>query len=574
MSFLADLLHTHKSDLELYAHRLAACFTDLSLEADIKQIYTVKWRIKSYESIRSKLIKYHRSDRLHNDPSLTMPRLMTYVEDIVGLRVVCLFQNDVNVVANRLFYQRGPTRTIEILDKETATPRLYRYFLYKPLSQIDVTDASWKSATERDTGYSSVHAIVRFTDKSRMYERYGQYRAEVQIRSVLEEAWSETSHYLSYKKATTDRTVNDLKLAAASINELNNRLQVIADHALDYQAANSFKFRLQLAKDYRFDPSDHITGELVERLTEAHALREEHKHSEALDIHRNYTKPAELMKVVPGPEVGRVRLVMLCEMALDLLFLGEVKNAQKARDLYIDVLKEDPDHFWATFRLSFIEHRFKNYDDAIRLAERAAQLFLTQSKDKSSELNRWWDIDGLLLDVHAELGRRYWAKADAEFRRAYGTTGDVNPASKAAAEALLQCAINKTEQAFSDKGERGNSVNDDQHNRCANNLAFFYGQLNRFEEALVYLNLVKPTTRQSHPFILDTEAWIEFRRPGGNREVALEVAEKAMDYLRLGESAHSASRELVDSVQVHHQIIRRHVREHAHYTEGDEYWTA
>ena len=101
------------------------------------------------------------------------------VTDLVGLRIITYYREDV-------------TRVGEILKKEF---------------QIDATNSVDKAAgLDPDRfGYTSVHYVVSLSaDRRKLVEwrPYAHLRAEIQVRTALQHAWSAVNHKLDYKSPT------------------------------------------------------------------------------------------------------------------------------------------------------------------------------------------------------------------------------------------------------------------------------------------------------------------------------------------------------------------------------------
>ncbi|MCY0905794.1 GTP pyrophosphokinase [Arthrobacter sp. H14-L1] len=95
------------------------------------------------------------------------------IEDIVGVRVICLYRADLAKVDG----------------------------LIRPL--FDVLTYEDKTASEDDDrfGYTSVHYVCTLskTDSGSRYNRLCGLKFELQVRTILMDAWANVSHHLAYK---------------------------------------------------------------------------------------------------------------------------------------------------------------------------------------------------------------------------------------------------------------------------------------------------------------------------------------------------------------------------------------
>lgn len=143
-----------------------------ALEYTPKTTYRVKNR---EECIRKFEIKY-RSDLESEDIQLSY-NISDHITDIVGLRVVCLYETDIELVRKAI--------------KDN----------FKVLSVTDKTKALLDS--DNKFGYKGLHLDVQLKgDRSKLpeYKNFSDIQFEIQIRSIVQDAWSEVDHRLKYKK--------------------------------------------------------------------------------------------------------------------------------------------------------------------------------------------------------------------------------------------------------------------------------------------------------------------------------------------------------------------------------------
>jgi putative GTP pyrophosphokinase len=145
---------------------------------------TLKYRVKSFDSYYAKLLRILRSNPNPGD-SVT-------VTDIIAMRVVCPFLEDV-----------------------ALTERCLR-------SQFAVSEVDRKGAefSVREFGYESIHCLIAVPeDLLESFHIASPFECEVQIRTILQDAWAEVEHELVYKADFTpfDEAVQR-KLAALNAN--------------------------------------------------------------------------------------------------------------------------------------------------------------------------------------------------------------------------------------------------------------------------------------------------------------------------------------------------------------------
>ena len=145
---------------------------NFSLEHDRNPIEAIKTRMKSPESIRSKL-----ENRGH---PLTIESIEENLNDVAGVRVICGFPGDIYRLAEAF------------------------------LSQDDVTLIEKKDYIEnpKRNGYRSLHLIV--TVPIFLHDKKKLMRVEVQFRTIAMDWWASLEHQIRFKKDGTV-TIDDAK---------------------------------------------------------------------------------------------------------------------------------------------------------------------------------------------------------------------------------------------------------------------------------------------------------------------------------------------------------------------------
>jgi putative GTP pyrophosphokinase len=142
--------------------------------------HSVKYRLKSISSVLEKIARKGYGPKLDK------------FTDLVGVRIICLSPSHLEQVVELM---REEFNIVEFVDKRP-----------KADSQV--------------FGYSSIHVICRVenTPRARLTEFSALAGAafEIQVRTILQEAWSEMDHRLVYKSQTA---------APAEIRRLITRLR-------------------------------------------------------------------------------------------------------------------------------------------------------------------------------------------------------------------------------------------------------------------------------------------------------------------------------------------------------------
>lgn len=163
---------------------------DLELSTEYKRIVMqkIEHRIKKPDSIARKLVKkgYHVS--FHN--------AMEKLNDIVGIRVVCIYRDDVYKIAELLKQQKD----------------------FKLIKEKDYIKNPKKS------GYQSLHLIM---DVPLIYkETTEQQRVEIQVRTVAMDFWAAVDNQICYKKSPQEvkKAEEELKNYSNVISKMDQQM--------------------------------------------------------------------------------------------------------------------------------------------------------------------------------------------------------------------------------------------------------------------------------------------------------------------------------------------------------------
>ena len=173
---------------------------------------TVRARLKSFESYYRKLIGKLQETRISGGNMK--------VNDLLGIRVICPFQGDLRNAESAL------RRDFTILEVE-----------YKGRHQ-----------SYREFGYDSTHLLLQVPARIlRSLEiESGDFVCEVQVRTILQEAWAEIEHELVYKAELTPLD-EPLKRKLASLKATLTLSDNIFQEIRDYQRQMQDKLRLRKA---------------------------------------------------------------------------------------------------------------------------------------------------------------------------------------------------------------------------------------------------------------------------------------------------------------------------------------
>lgn len=156
----------------------------------------IKSRIKTPESIVKKLKRYGYESTIDN--------MVTYINDIAGIRIICSFTSDIFTIAEMI---RGQKDIKVLVVKD--------YITYPKTS-----------------GYRSYHMIV--TVPVYLSDRIVDTKVEIQIRTVAMDFWASLEHKLHYKfeGGAPEHIKNELIECSRMVADLDARMMSLNEEIL------------------------------------------------------------------------------------------------------------------------------------------------------------------------------------------------------------------------------------------------------------------------------------------------------------------------------------------------------
>ncbi|MEK6287441.1 MAG: RelA/SpoT domain-containing protein [Acidobacteriota bacterium] len=210
-------------------HPLASYLADVLRQGGDK-VHSIRFRLKDPEHLIVKIIR--KEDRVPIDRSNYRVR----IKDLIGLRALHLFKEDWvyidEYIRAKWRLAENPTASVRKGDREELIE--------------DFKKAGCK-IREHKAGYRSVHYLIRTQlDKETQV-------AEIQVRTIFEEGWSEIDHLIRYPdNLTTERNeglLGILNKHAGSADDLGSFIRDIQEEYLgDRQVPRSGRATQMLAK--------------------------------------------------------------------------------------------------------------------------------------------------------------------------------------------------------------------------------------------------------------------------------------------------------------------------------------
>ncbi|WP_020675206.1 GTP pyrophosphokinase [Geopsychrobacter electrodiphilus] len=193
----------HRTLFEMAKNATVSIIASLFKQSDIGEVTKIEGRVKEKDEC---IKKFHRKYQSKLESDEQPYQIKDYISDLIGIRIVCLYEDQIEMVSQAL--QRH-FKIIDVTDKITAV-----------------------ESTEDSFGYKGLHMDLALSDELAVLPKYLPYAKltfEVQIRSLIQDAWSVLDHKIKYKKSIPNdlrRRINVLsalfELADREFKEIRN----------------------------------------------------------------------------------------------------------------------------------------------------------------------------------------------------------------------------------------------------------------------------------------------------------------------------------------------------------------
>lgn len=180
----------------------------------VGEVTKIEGRIKDREEcIRKFQRKYQGKLESADQPY----EIKNFISDLIGIRIICLYEDQIEIVAKVLMKH---FRIIDVTDRITAV-----------------------ESTEDLFGYKGLHLDLALNDRmaaQKKHQLFAEVPFEVQIRSLIQDAWSVLDHKIKYKKSIPNdlkRRINVLsalfELADREFKEIRNATRELIEQATE-----------------------------------------------------------------------------------------------------------------------------------------------------------------------------------------------------------------------------------------------------------------------------------------------------------------------------------------------------
>ena len=220
-----NIQQTYDEYRPVFQDILSKIEASLKKSIHISSTPTYKNRIKSFSSYYKKILRQKPKEAAESKTLVTLT-------DMMGIRVICAFLEDIEIVEKQL-------------------EEVY-----------DVKEIERKGAQQsfREFGYESVHVLIAIPEDCKPDDKSvflpPDLVCEIQIRTILQDAWAEVEHELIYKSEFNPFD-KPLRRKLASINASLTLADTIFQEIRDYQ--NRLVSELGCRRNTFYDKADELT---------------------------------------------------------------------------------------------------------------------------------------------------------------------------------------------------------------------------------------------------------------------------------------------------------------------------
>ena len=197
--FYAD----HLPQLQAACARVVSTVRALVEAAPGLEISKVEGRVKDVEEC---IRKFRRKYRAALEERNTPYEIQHWITDLIGVRVVCLYEDEIEKVAHLL---QSHFDVIEVTDKVAAV-----------------------ESTEAEFGYKGLHLDLRWNNVQRATPEHAAeapWPFELQIRTIIQDSWSVLDHKIKYKKSIPGQLKRRINVLSALFELADREFRQIRD---------------------------------------------------------------------------------------------------------------------------------------------------------------------------------------------------------------------------------------------------------------------------------------------------------------------------------------------------------
>ena len=305
---------------------------------------TYKSRVKSFNSYYKKVLRL-------KPKSVEQGFDLIYLTDMMGIRMICAFLEDINLAVEQIK---------EVFD----------------IKEVEVKGAEKKFS---EFGYESTHVLVKIPDEFKP-ELKGKYEnlkpisddivCEIQIRTILQDAWAEVEHELIYKTEFNPFDI-PLRRKLASINASLTLADITFQEIRDYQ--NKLQKELDVRRRSFYSQADNflndnsetkeninrvtpfVQGTIDDMLLRAIQAHNEGRMQDAVDIY------SRILDAVSGDQHT---IIAVIRKHRGMAYFS-MNNLDAALDDFAKSIEADPTAFRSYYYKGIVYSIQKKYQEAV-----------------------------------------------------------------------------------------------------------------------------------------------------------------------------------------------------------------
>jgi putative GTP pyrophosphokinase len=176
-------------------------------KSGIDEVTRTEGRIKDKDEC---IKKFHRKYQNRLEAEEKPYEIKSFISDLIGIRIVCLYEDQITLLSE---------------------------MLQKHFKLLDITDKiSSIENTEEIFGYKGLHMDLALNDEMASSPRYYKYADnffELQIRSLIQDAWSVLDHKIKYKKSIPIDLKRRINILSALFELADREFKEIRDATLE-----------------------------------------------------------------------------------------------------------------------------------------------------------------------------------------------------------------------------------------------------------------------------------------------------------------------------------------------------
>ena len=306
---------------------------------------TYKSRVKRFESYYKKILKL-KSDQFEEGKII-------YLTDMMGIRMICAFMEDINFAVDQI----------------------------KKIFEIKEVEVKGSQKKFSEFGYESTHVLIAIPKEisDELNKKYSNLEppsdelvCEIQIRTILQDAWAEVEHELIYKTEFNPFDI-PLRRKLASINASLTLADITFQEIRDYQ--NKLQREMEERRKSFYLMADDLLNEKIEKPAEEQINRItpfvqgtiDDMLLQAIHAHNmgNLEQAVEIYtKIIEATDESEKNIIAVIRKHRGMAYFSMNKFDEALEDFDIS-LSYDPKAFRTYYYKGIVYAILKKYEDAV-----------------------------------------------------------------------------------------------------------------------------------------------------------------------------------------------------------------